>query len=66
MRKWILGYYLSIDGKSVDPDNGMRRGDEFMRSLVKLDLADEYRLWMLPAITERVQRWFPNSSSSEG
>lgn len=147
MRKLILGYYVSIDGKSVDPDNGMREvmmsiddaeqeqyfvdglwdagaflmgrksweamagfwptsdhpsakamneipkivfsskmtsadewsetriisgdlaeeiaklkaepgkdlvaagGDEFMRSLVKLDLADEYRLWMLPAIT---------------
>ena len=25
-------------------------GDEFMRSLVQLDLVDEYRLWVLPAI----------------
>ena len=24
MRRLILGYYISIDGKSVDPDNGMR------------------------------------------
>jgi len=146
MRRLILGYYISIDGKSVDPDNGMREvmmsiddpeqeqyfvdglwdagaflmgrkswqamagfwptsdhpsakamneipkvvfsntmtsaeewpetsivsgdlaegiaalkaearkdlvavgGDEFMRALVRLDIADEYRLWVLPAI----------------
>jgi len=26
-------------------------GNEFMRSLIKLGLVDEYRLWVLPAIT---------------
>jgi dihydrofolate reductase len=147
LRKLILGYYVSVDGKSVDPENGMREvmnsiddpeqeeyfvkgldeagaflmgrksweamagfwpnsdhpsakamnaipkvvfshtlksadewpetriasgdlvdeiaklkaepgkdlvasgGDEFMHSIIKLGLVDEYRLWVLPAIT---------------